>query len=278
MSAPSSITVLMDNCVAAAGLQAEHGLALWIEHGAQRLLFDTGPSALLIANARRLQRDLTTVAAIILSHGHYDHGGGLAEVLAVAGDPAIYAHPQAWLPKYRRISGAPSRAIGIPPSCCAAAQQRRRHNISTPTAIAPGIFLTGEIPRSHPQEQAEKDFCLDEHGRCQDHFKDDQALYIPTRRGTLVVLGCAHAGLINTLSYIHRLTEAAPFYAVIGGMHLHAATPERIAWTVQALRQFTIERLCPLHCTGIKATAALWNAFPEHCLPGGVGCTLKFIP
>jgi 7,8-dihydropterin-6-yl-methyl-4-(beta-D-ribofuranosyl)aminobenzene 5'-phosphate synthase len=273
-----TITILVEDCVSRPLLMAEHGLAFWIDTGARRMLFDAGQSGLILANAGKLKIDLDAVDTVALSHGHYDHCGGLADVLVnAAGNVMVYAHPHALNPKYRRMESG-TRAIGMSVQCRRALSDGRHKlkTVTTPTEIAPGMFLTGEIPRSHSEEQSEPGFCLDARGRQVDPFLDDQALFIDTSDGTVVILGCAHAGAINTLDYIRHLTGGQPLHTVLGGMHLHSASDERVAWTVKSLRQFSIERFYPMHCTGIKAVAALWTAFPGRCFPCGVGAALQF--
>ena len=278
MSSSISLTVLVEDSVSSPTLMAEHGLALWINTGAMRLLFDTGQSDLIIANAHKLSVAPDTVDLIALSHGHYDHCGGLAAVLANAPSAVpVYAHPAAFEPKYRRMESA-VKDIGIPRPDLEAIRRRREtvRAVTTPTEIAPGLFLTGEIPRVHPEEQGGTGFCLDADGRQPDPFLDDQALFIKTSGGTIVILGCAHAGVINTLEYIRRLTGGESIRAVLGGMHLGSVSGERLAWTVDALRLFDIRFLAPMHCTGQQACAALWTAFPHNCVACGVGKMLEF--
>ncbi|MBU0715525.1 MAG: MBL fold metallo-hydrolase [Verrucomicrobia bacterium] len=277
MSLPATITILIEDSVSRPTLKAEHGLAFWIDTGSHCILFDTGQSQLILANANELKLDLDAVDTVALSHGHYDHCGGLADVLAnAAGEVTVYAHPRALDPKYRRTETG-TRAIGMSIHCRRALYEGR-HNLKTvtiPTEITPGMFLTGEIPRSHPEEQSEPGYCLDAQCRQADPFLDDQALFIRTSGGTVVVLGCAHAGVINTLDYIRHLTDDQPFHAILGGMHLHSASDERIAWTIKSLQQFSVKRFYPMHCTGAKAVAALWTAFPGRCFPCGVGTTMN---
>ncbi len=272
-----TITVVVEDSVSGPLLKAEHGLAFWIDTDAHCILFDTGQSQLILANANELKLDLDAVDIIVLSHGHYDHCGGLADVLAnAAGNVTVYVHPCALDPKYR-CTETGTREIGISIHCRQALCEGH-HNLKavySPTEITPGMFLTGEIPRIHPEEQSEPGFCLDEQGLHADLFLDDQALFFGTPAGTVVILGCAHAGVINTLDYVRHLTGGQPLHAVLGGMHLHSASDERIAWTIKSLQQFSIERFYPMHCTGAKAVAALWTAFPCRCFPCGVGITIK---
>ncbi|MDD5679490.1 MAG: MBL fold metallo-hydrolase [Kiritimatiellae bacterium] len=277
MVSQNSIMVLVEDSVSRPTLMAEHGLAFWVDMGAQCILFDTGQSHLIMGNAQILGIELDAVDIVILSHGHYDHCGGLADVLINAGSKVtVCAHPGAFQPKYRRTESA-VKDIGVPQSCLEAIRHRSENirTFTTPTEIAPGLFLTGEIPRVHPEEQGGTGFTLDAEGCQPDPFLDDQALFMKTPGGTVVVIGCAHAGVINTLDFIRHLTGGQPLHTVLGGMHLHSASDERIAWTLASLRRFSIERLYPMHCTGAKAVAALWTAFPGRCFPCGVGTTIN---
>ena len=145
-----------------------------------------------------------------------------------------------------------------------------------PIEFRPGFFLTGAIPRQSDFEDVGGPFVLDEAGAQPDPIADDQALFFDTRDGVVVVLGCAHAGVVNTLRHIRRLTGNRPFHAVLGGMHLLAASPERIARTFEALRELDVLRLGPAHCTGILPTARLWTEFAGRCFACGVGTSLMF--
>ena len=127
------------------------------------------------------------------------------------------------------------------------------------------MFLTGPVPRYTAFEDVGGAFCRDPEGAVADPIADDQALYIDTPRGIVVVLGCAHAGVINTVNYVRALTGGKPLHMVVGGMHLANASRERVAATVAALGHARIDRLLPAHCTGPDATAALRAAFPGAC-------------
>ena len=278
MSQDIKITVLSDNTVGTRDLRGEHGLAFWVETKCNCLLFDTGQGIVLSDNARALSLDLDAVDTIVLSHGHNDHTGGLADVLREAAGPVtVYAHPDALLPKFKQ-GDAGVRDIGMPAECRSAilSGQCKFTSSRQSVEVAPGIWTTGEIPRRHPEEAIAESFCRDPHGQEADLLPDDQALFMRAAQGTVVLLGCAHSGIINTLDQVQRLNEGKPVHCVIGGMHLRSATEERMAWTIRELRRFKISILAPMHCTGQKTAAALWMAFPDTCQPCGVGSRFEF--
>ncbi len=272
------ITILADNVAEPRDLRGEHGLSYWIETDEHCLLFDTGQGLVLEDNAKALNLDLDAVDTVVLSHGHYDHTGGLAVIERRAGPGVrILAHPAAFSPKYKRTDTG-AREIGIPDASRDALSRLTSPPITSTTLmeVVPEVWMTGEIRRHHPEETPTESFCTDPEGRVEDPLWDDQALYIETKQGTVVLLGCAHAGLINTLDHVQQLTQGRPIRAVIGGTHLRSALESRLEWTINELRFFNLRLLAPLHCTGSKATAALWNAFPGICVAGGVGARFDF--
>ena len=267
------VTILVENSAGALGLLAEHGLALWIEVGDTNILFDTGQGMVLEHNARVLGVDLARIDAMILSHGHYDHTGGLESLLADRAPAAIYVHPHAFDAKFGRRPDGTGRYIGSP---IRDAEQLRAHvsrvvPTAEPTKLADGIWVTGEIPRRNDFEDTGGPFFLDEACTKPDPLIDDQAMYIETPEGTVVLCGCGHAGLVNTLDYVSELTGHAPIHAVLGGFHLGAASAERIDRSVAALRHYAVRRIGPLHCTGLPATARILAAFPQNFITLNAG-------
>jgi 7,8-dihydropterin-6-yl-methyl-4-(beta-D-ribofuranosyl)aminobenzene 5'-phosphate synthase len=246
--------------------------------GPESLLFDTGQSDLLLQNARVLDVDLSRVRAIALSHGHYDHTGCLEAVRQLAPDAACFAHPAAWAPHFARNPDGTTRDVGMtePNRRAARAFGPQCRDTLAATEVLPGIFLTGEIPRETDFEDVGGPFVLDEAGAQPDPIADDQALFFDTRDGLVVLLGCAHAGVINTLRHIRRLTRGRPIHTILGGMHLLVASPERMARTVAALRELEVACLGPAHCTGFAAAARLRSEFPQACSACGVGSRFVF--
>jgi len=262
------ITVLVENTTGKRGLLGEHGLSFLIEHGRDRILFDTGQGLALRHNADQLNVDLRTIGAVVLSHGHYDHTGGLTYALNGMNCPRIYAHPEAFDLKYARNPDGSSREVGMTAgNKITAGELAEIIFVEEKTEIAPGLFLTGPIPRVTEFEDTGGPFFNDVACTIPDDLPDDQAAFIETEKGTVVILGCAHSGVINTLRYVQTLTGNRPIHSVIGGMHLVNAGTERIERTFEELRSFTLQRLIPCHCTGFSATVRLWNEFPGICKP-----------
>ncbi len=273
------ITILVENTTENKALKTEHGLAYWIQASESRILFDTGQSNMLISNARQLGIDIADTEAIVLSHGHYDHTGGLADVISLTKKPSIkvYAHSQAFGNKYGCKLGI-SKYIGI--------SERNRQAIfsnkvkltdtSAVTEIIPSVFVTGQIPRITNFEDVGGHFYTDKQCQTPDLLLDDEALYFGTSDGTVVLLGCAHAGIVNTLMYIRRLTNNNPIYAVIGGMHLINADDYRIEETARTLKKFDVKIIGPAHCTGERAKQLLRNEFTDKYIDCQTGSKFTF--
>lgn len=276
--AKTRITVLVQNTATALGLLAEHGLAYWIEHGDQNVLFDTGQGGVLAGNAYRLGIRLHDLDALILSHGHYDHTGGVAEALKTARSLKTFVHPAAFARKFIRNADGKAKEIGMSYRSTRIIQDHRNQLIAAtePIPVIQGLTATGPVPRLTDFEDTGGPFFLDEACSEPDPLEDDQSVFFDTAEGTVVLLGCAHSGVVNTLDYVRKLTDNRPIRAVIGGMHLVAASGHRIGRTIEEFRRLGVEQLAPGHCTGMQATVALWNAFPGRCQPCAVGTRFEF--
>ena len=273
------ITILMDNTAVAASLLTEHGLSMWIDVGDKHLLWDTGQSDKLFDNAQRLGIDISKADAVILSHGHYDHTGGLAKVLDAAPNARIYLHPKAVEPKYSLKNGV-CRTIGMNRDA-----QLRLHERDSAggviycdqmTEISDGIMLTGPVTRRTAFENTGGHFYSDPACTIADELADDQSLFFDCPKGIVVVLGCAHTGVVNIMNTICEWTGSSKIYAVIGGMHLINADPNRMENTHNAFKQYDIQIIAPLHCTGPNAVQQLKEVFGDRCLSLGAGTQICF--
>ncbi len=268
-----SITTLV-NDTASEGLACEHGLSFLIQYAGRQILFDTGQSNIILENARLLGINLAETKAIILSHGHYDHTGGLSVVLAVAPQATVYVHPAALNPKFSRKNDKASE-IGISDSTRELITRMDNSGkivwTQTPTEVAEGLFVTGEIPQITNFEEIGGRFFVDRDCRKADTFVDDQAVFFDSPNGLVALLGCAHRGVANTLHYIAKLSGKKTIYAVIGGMHLLNASAERIGHTIAVFRQYNVQKIGPAHCTGDNAVEQFERAFSDRCLRCSAG-------
>ncbi len=268
------LTFLADNRASREGLAAEHGLAVLVERGGSAVLLDTGAGGALLANAAALGVDLSRVGAVALSHGHYDHTGGLDALLEVVPEGVpVRAHPGALVRRYAVRPGPGAREIGFRGGDAA---RRRVLASEGAVGIAPGLVLTGRVPRTNGFEDTGGPFFLDPAGREPDLIVDDQSLIAMTGAGNVLICGCAHAGVLNTLAHAAVVAGDDRFVAVVGGFHLGSAGPERIARTVRALEAAGVKRVGPAHCTGEAACAALAEAFGERFLHCSAGTVLEF--
>jgi len=260
------ITTLSEN-TAGRGLLAEWGLSFLIESDEITILLDSGKSIVASHNADTLGIDLSRVDKIILSHGHSDHTGGLKQVLRkINKEIEIIAHPDIWAVKYRHHEGKEDRPMGIPFPRPELESLGARFKLTTePVAITDRIMTSGEIPMTNDFEELDAGlFVREDAGSRPDELLDDLALVIKTEPGLVIILGCAHHGIINTLHYAQKLTGIKPIHAVLGGAHLLYASEERIRLTVKALKELDVKKLGLCHCTSLPATCVLAREFGER--------------
>ena len=278
MSETIALTTLVDNSVHARGLLAEHGLAFHLQVGSRSLLFDTGQSDLFLHNALKLRISLANAEAIVLSHGHNDHTGGLQAAHEAAPQARLFLHRAALSQKFVRNPDGTTRSIGMDDATSGTIRRAVKAIVWTrqPTEVLDGIFVTGEIPRQNTFEDTGGPFFRDADSAQPDPLLEDQALYFDTQKGVVVLLGCGHAGVVNTLEYIRHITGGRPIHAILGGLHLLAAGPERMEKTIAVFRRLDIRRLAPAHCTGLPALAQLWTEFPGRCSSCAVSTSMLF--
>lgn len=274
----TTVTILVDNSAAQPGLATEHGLSMWIETENKRVLFDTGQGYALPINAAALDVDLSQTNTIVLSHGHYDHTGGLCHLLKNPVIPPIYVSPQAHRQRYACRPDEPARSIGMPQDVADALLAGAGAIVFTErmAQITDHLWLTGPIPRPNTFEDTGGPFFLDAEGTVPDLLEDDQALWLDTSDGIVVLLGCAHSGVVNTLDYIARITGCKRFHAVIGGMHLVNANDKRLEKTAEALDAYGVQIIAPCHCTGEAAMNFLRSRFPDKFVSAAAGSTFFF--
>jgi 7,8-dihydropterin-6-yl-methyl-4-(beta-D-ribofuranosyl)aminobenzene 5'-phosphate synthase len=259
-----NIVTLSENTASLGNFLAEWGLSILVETEDLSLLLDTGQSISASYNADLLGVDLSRVSRIVLSHGHYDHTGGLPHLLRkMRKRVAVIAHPDIWADKYSGREGEERRYIGIPHQRHELESLGADFKLSTePVRISDWVMTTGEIPMVTEFEAVEPYLLVREGAGFQpDKLLDDQALIITTKAGLVVILGCAHRGIINTLYHAQRLTGVKKVHAVLGGCHLMDASQERIRLTIAALKDMGVEKLGVSHCTGLPAVCLMTREF-----------------
>jgi len=259
------ITTLSEN-TANYGYIAEWGLSILVEVDGTKILVDTGLSFSAVYNAQLMGIDLSTIDRMVLSHGHADHTGGLRDVLKIKGEVEVIAHPDIWVPKYVCRDGEPQEQYaGMPFTRQELESRGARFNLKRePVPITEHVMTTGEIPMLSGYEEIENNLFVKEGEMLRpDPLADDLALVIDTDFGLVVILGCAHRGIINTLRHAQDLTGKEAVYAIIGGTHLFRASEERLEKTIADLREIGIQRLGVSHCTGFRASARLAQEFED---------------
>ncbi|ABB24779.1 MBL fold metallo-hydrolase [Pelodictyon luteolum] len=250
-----TVTVIVDNN-ALPGFAAEHGFSLWIETSGMRMLFDLGLGPAFRPNVLQLGIDLRTMDALVLSHGHYDHTGSVREALEAAPHARVCLHRGAFTDRWS-IRGGTAKPTSMPESSRNAIKALREGQVCYalgPTELAPGVWVTGPVPRLREFEDPGGPFFLDTEGKIPDPIEDDMSLWIETPEGLVVMAGCCHSGIINTLEFITRTTGEHRIAAVMGGLHLSSASQERILRTAGELKRLGVRRVVTSHCTGEAAT------------------------
>lgn len=271
------LTIVVDN-QAADGLTAEHGFSLWVETPKQNILFDTGQEHALLTNLAALGVDPRIASAMVLSHGHYDHTGGVENILKMNTNLQIYLHAAVFQPRYS-IDDGKAKIVKMPLVAMAALMhydEFRINWLTKPIVLSEHIGIAGPIPRVVDFEDTGGPFFLDPEGKEADIIKDDTALWLRTAQGLVVCLGCCHSGLINTLQHITAISGENRIATIIGGLHLLRAGKERLIKTVAALEKYDIKKIIACHCTGEAATAFLRENIHAEVVTGHAGLRVSF--
>jgi 7,8-dihydropterin-6-yl-methyl-4-(beta-D-ribofuranosyl)aminobenzene 5'-phosphate synthase len=258
----------------------EWGFAAHVEADGRRILFDTGarPETVL-RNAPELGIDLSTVTDVVLSHHHGDHTGGLMTLRRELSRKNTRALSRAYVGEGIFLSRPGKNGQESNETVLA----RRDYEalggafevITKPTQIFPGAWLTGPVPRVHPERNWTLQRTIVDNGRrVEDTVPEDMSLVLDTEAGLVVVSGCGHAGIINTLEYARSQVRTAPVYAAVGGFHLFEASAATVDWTARMLASFELKHLLGAHCTGIEAVFDLRQRLGlerKRCAVGAVG-------
>ncbi|MEM1575802.1 MAG: MBL fold metallo-hydrolase [Nitrososphaerota archaeon] len=261
---------------------AKHGLALFIEIDFNEkekinILMDTGPSPdIILHNAKELNIDLKKINIIVISHAHYDHTGGLIEILKQINKRIlIIMHPNCLDLKfaekpYLRYIGIPFKISEIEEAGGILLLSRK------PVKITPEIIVSGEIERINEYEKVEDFLTLKNYEIIKDNLLEDQALFLKiNNKGLLIITGCAHSGIINTIEYAKKITGLNKIYAILGGLHLINANEERLKVTINEIEKINPEKIFPCHCTGQKAIVEFIKNFKNKCIPIQAGQSIE---
>jgi len=279
------ITTLADNVVYDGRLLGQFGFSAHLEtkdqHGEKHsIIFDTGrKKGALLYNIKTLKLDSSPIEFIVLSHGHHDHTSATVELIRRSKRKVkVIVHPNAFLPKFKTEKGK-KRHHGVP-------RGERKTDIlkaggqiietTRPIEIIPGVLTSGEIKRVTPFEKVNlKIMTVVDGKQVRDQVLDDQALFINIeRKGVLVLSGCAHAGIINTLQSALNTAKAKKLYGFIGGTHLISPKENRLRETLKQLKEFDLQLVSPAHCTGHKSIAMISQAFPKAFVLNYAGRTI----
>jgi 7,8-dihydropterin-6-yl-methyl-4-(beta-D-ribofuranosyl)aminobenzene 5'-phosphate synthase len=250
------ITTLVENSQGEhTGLVVEHGLSFLIESETTSILFDTGQSDAFIRNAQKLQKDLSRVEHVVLSHGHYDHSGGFRSFVghAGAGSFKLWTGEGFFTPKYGKFNSS-YQYLGNDFDVAFVADSAIEHRTVTGVKeIARGVHLVTDFARIHRDETIHPRFVLKEEGEWRaDSFDDELLLVVESAKGLVVVVGCSHPGILNMLDTVIAHFKR-PIYALVGGTHLVEADHERAERTIAAFSERGIEVLGISHCSGVSA-------------------------
>ena len=275
---PIKITTLSENTAAFAGVLAEHGLSVLVETDEANVLLDTGLSISVANNVEALGVNLKNVDKIVISHGHHDHTGGLRDVLRkMRKKVEVIGHPDIIASKYAKREGFPAGYIGIP------FDRRELESLGAVFVLTPGpvrisenITTSGEIPMKTEYEDIDQFLKEMKEGELvPDQLLDDRALFIKTDKGLVVILGCAHRGIINTLHHAQELTGEQRIEMVIGGCHLMNSSEERVWLTIAALKELGVKKIGVSHCTSLPAAAMMAHEFGEDFFFNNAGTRIE---
>jgi 7,8-dihydropterin-6-yl-methyl-4-(beta-D-ribofuranosyl)aminobenzene 5'-phosphate synthase len=275
------ISIICENTVTIKGGIGEHGFSALLETERGNYLFDTGRGDGLIRNLLTFDKDPLSIQKIILSHGHPDHTGGLPAILELLGEVEVYAHPEIFATRFKKtvVNGQEKKQfVGIKFQRVYLESLGARFSLEKNfRELTADIYLTGEVPRRNPFEKGDFRLFAESNGQLiPDPFPDDQSIIIQSAKGLVLLLGCAHSGMINIIEYAIEKTGVDRIFAILGGTHLDFAAPDQMEETIRTLKKYRIEKIGVSHCTGPRAAARLWIEFGDRFFFGQVGEHLEF--
>jgi len=273
------ITTLIENNPDDKGeLLFEHGLSLYIETNGKNILFDTGKSGNFIENAKSLNKNLNELDFCIISHGHYDHSGGVEKLTnEVSEQPLFIVGEEFFWPKYKTVDGLGYKFNGNSFD----EEFILKNRISLRKVKEDMIYLTDHIIVFHhfskytDYEKRNNRFYVKENTEyIPDNFDDEISLGIITSKGLVVIVGCSHVGIVNILKTISERVDI-PIYAVIGGTHLIEADEVRMQKTIDAFKEMKIQLIAVSHCTGEEGICRIRQELNQQFLYNNTGNTIE---
>ena len=269
------IITLVENLAYQQGTKGEHGLSVLISTGDRKILFDTGQSGLLTENARRMGLDLSDIDLAVISHGHYDHTGGLKNFFELNKHAPVLIKSKALEAKFSGSTGTP-RYIGIDKHMVENNRHRFR-SIEEVTKIAPGLKVVPRINRYFDFEQSSQVMTIEKEGKMMvDPFEDELFLMYDHPDGLTVFTGCAHRGIGNICRTAMEEAGNDKIRLIFGGTHLKGASYGRISKTIDAFLDMDVSSFGLCHCTGLPAFMQFSAEFPDQVRYAHVGT--RFLP
>jgi len=269
-----------NNTLDAASFQAEHGVAFAIEIPGEHMLFDTGQSGdVLVQNAARMGYNLRQIDALVLSHAHHDHTGGLKAVMQYSMPGLrLHAHPDIFRQRFALRDGE-MRSVGLHMTQTDLAQHFTLHLNAEPVEVLRHVWTSGEITqRNEFKGRSLNHYIQGEDNWQSDPYRDDMLLILEGETGLILVCGCCHAGLLNTLAHVRRMFNRE-IAAIVGGAHLGGVDVDTLQHAIDVIRTDCAGQIPSFflnHCTGDRAIATLAQAFGERVHPCPAGSVLKF--
>jgi 7,8-dihydropterin-6-yl-methyl-4-(beta-D-ribofuranosyl)aminobenzene 5'-phosphate synthase len=271
------LAILIDNTSLNPHLACEHGLSMGIVLDSGDLwIWDTGQTGAFMDNAFAMGIDPGRAAGLALSHGHYDHTGGLDRLWEITDFKGpIHGHPSVFVDRYACHPGTPPRAIGLRTTD---PERLRRQFVSVTDTmkLAPGLTMYTNITRQPGHYEPIRGFYLDPDCTRPDTIPDDACLVLETSNGPVLVLGCCHSGLANTCDHVATCHGIDHFHALIGGLHLGGASDTAIQETRATIERYGFTTVFAGHCTGEHAFTQLQTSLPKIIRPMGAGLFVKF--
>jgi len=275
------ISVLCDNSIKAPGFMGEHGFSVLIERNGEKLLFDSGSGLSIAHNLKKLDRDLKGLTKILVSHGHYDHTGGLKWVLEQVGRVEVVAHPAMFTQHMAcnpEDQNDPARYVGCPYprdelERLGAVFRFKDRSLE----VVPGVWFVVGIERDPDSVPSDPRLVLPGGGSFRpDPIDDDAGLLIETDEDPVLVLGCAHGGVVNILNHVKRQMGVDKLQAILGGTHLLFVGSEDIPGIIEKFEEFSVKLLGVSHCTGMKASLELAKHFGDRFELASAGSVFRF--